>query len=269
MQIGISTYTYTWAFGVPGSMPVIPMSMQSLIEKAVTLQVDCIQVADNYPLADQRPDELANLREFARNHNIRIEIGARGLTAENLHRHIDLAVYFSSPILRMVVDGQHYKPDLNTIVTLIRKAIPKLAERRIILALENHDRLHASEFREIVDRVDSEFTGICLDCVNSMGIGEGLETVTENLAPYTVNLHVKDFIVKRVSHRMGFVVEGTPAGKGFLNLPVILNKLRPYNRCSSAILELWTPPAETLEETLEREETWAKDSIAYLKTLVK
>jgi 3-oxoisoapionate decarboxylase len=267
MQIGISTYTYTWAFGVPGAMPRKPMSVYSLMEKAVALQVDCIQVADNFPLAEQHPDELAAIREYAGNRNIAVEVGTKGLTAENLDRHIDLAVYFSSPILRMVVDSQNYRPELDTMVTIIREALPKLAEHHIILALENHDRLHASVFKEIVVRTGSTFTGICLDCVNSMGIGEGLETVTENLAPYTVNLHVKDFIVKRVSHMMGFVVEGTPAGKGFLNLPEILGKLRPYNRCGSAILELWTPPAATLEETLEREESWARESIAYLKTL--
>jgi 3-oxoisoapionate decarboxylase len=267
MQIGISTYTYTWAFGVPGSMPGQPMSIYSLIDKAAALQADCIQVADNYPLAEQHPDELARMRDHAGNRNIAIEVGTRGLTPENLDRHVDLASYFSSPILRMVVDSQNYKPDLDTIVKIIRKALPKLAEHRITLALENHDRLHSSVFKEIVIRADSEFTGICLDCVNSMGIGEGLETVTENLAPYTVNLHVKDFIVKRVSHMMGFVVEGTPAGKGFLNLPEILGKLGRYNRCGSAILELWTPPAATLEETLEREESWARESIAYVKTL--
>ncbi len=268
MQIGISTYTYTWAFGVPGSMPRIPMSIYSLIEKAESLQVGCIQVADNYPLAEQHPDELDRIREYARSRNIAIEVGTRGLTTENLDRHIDLAAYFSSPILRMVVDNQNYRPDLETIVTIIRKALPKLAAHGIILALENHDRLHASVFKEIVVRTGSKFTGICLDCVNSMGIGEGLETVTENLAPYTVNLHVKDFIVKRVSHMMGFVVEGTPAGKGFLDLPQILGKLRPYNRCGSAILELWTPPAVTVEETLEREESWARQSIIYLKTII-
>jgi sugar phosphate isomerase/epimerase len=168
----------------------------------------------------------------------------------------------------MVIDNKEYIPDVETVVSVIRNALPGLAANRIILALENHDRLHASVFKEIINKVDSEFAGICLDCVNSMGIGEGLETVIENLAPFTVNLHVKDFNVRRVSHRMGFVVEGTPAGQGFLNLPEILDKLQPYGRCKSAILELWTPPAENLDDTLEREETWARESIEYLKKVI-
>jgi len=143
-----------------------------------------------------------------------------------------------------------------------------LETQGIILALENHERLHAATFKDIIDKSGSEYTGICLDCVNSLGIGEGLDTVLEYLAPLTVNLHIKDFTIKRVSHKMGFVVEGAPAGKGFLNLPHILEKVLPYDRCKSAILELWTPPADNIEETIRRENDWAVESLQYiLKTI--
>lgn len=70
--------------------------------------------------------------------------------------------------------------------------------------------------------------GICLDSVNSMGAGEGIETIVEVLSPYTVNLHVKDFVVQRVYHMMGFVVEGRPAGQGMLPLEYLLEKLEPH-----------------------------------------
>lgn len=268
MLIGISTYTYTWAFGVPGSLPARPMTWNQLVDKAVEFKVDCIQVADNYPLPDKSPEELTLLRDYAKKNRIGIEIGGRGLTDENLDRYIRLADYFSSPLLRMVIDRMEYQPDSETVVAVIRNALGSLESKGITLALENHDRLHAAEFRKIIEKVNSDFTGICLDCVNSMGIGEGLTTVMENLAPYTVNLHVKDFSVKRVSHMMGFVIEGTPAGKGFLNLPVMMEILGSHGRCRSAILELWTPPAENLAETISREEAWAGESIEYMKELI-
>jgi len=268
MLTGISTYTYTWAFGVPGSMPARPMTLYSLIDKAVELKIDCTQVADNFPLPDKSPEELSGIRDYANQNQIAIEVGGRGLTEENLDRYIYLASFFSSPVLRMVIDHGEYKPNPDTVIAVIRNALGKLASAGVVLALENHDRLHAAAFKKIIEEVDSEFAGICLDCVNSMGIGEGLETVTGNLAPYTVNLHVKDFIVKRVSHMMGFVVEGVPAGKGFLDLPGILQMLRPYGKCRSAILELWTPPAGSLAKTIEREEAWAKESIFYMKKTI-
>jgi len=109
--------------------------------------------------------------------------------------------------------------------------------------------------------------GICLDSVNSMGAGEGLEEVLRILGPYTINFHIKDFMVRRASHMMGFSIEGTPAGKGMLPIEEILVKLENWGECESGILELWTPPAGNLMETIERENSWVEASIDFLKPL--
>jgi 3-oxoisoapionate decarboxylase len=268
MRTGISTYTYTWAIGVPGSEPEEPMSVLSLIRKAATLKVDCVQLADNLHLDWPDRNEMSRILEFAEKNNIQIEIGGRGLTEENLHRHIEMAVFFRSPIVRMVIDGHDYFPDLDAILSVIRNSRQELESKGIILAIENHDRLHAGTFRDIIESSASSQVGICLDCVNSIGIGEDIETVLSCLAPYTVNLHIKDFSVKRVSHKMGFIIEGTPAGQGLLDLPRILEKLRPYGRCQSGILELWTPPQESIRETIQLEDVWARASVSYIKQIL-
>jgi hypothetical protein len=39
-------------------------------------------------------------------------------------------------------------------------------------------------------------------------------------------------------------------------------------KCQSAILEQWTPPEETIEETIEKEARWAEQSIKYLKNIL-
>jgi len=265
VKSGISTYTYTWAIGVPGSYPENPLSVYSLISKASSLKADCVQLADNLPFAGFSDAELSGIRDYAKNNGIAIEIGGRGLTEENLDHHIDLATFFGSPFLRMVIDANNYQPDMDTILAVISNAAGKLRSSGLILALENHDRLHASVFREIVEKSGPDCTGICLDCANSLGIAEGIDTVLGYLAPYTVNLHIKDFVVKRVSHKMGFIVEGVPAGKGLLNLHFVLEKLEPFGKCRSAILELWTPPADNLEETIRREEEWAIESFKFIK----
>jgi L-ribulose-5-phosphate 3-epimerase UlaE len=66
---------------------------------------------------------------------------------------------------------------------------------------------------------------------------------------------------------MGFVVEGLPAGEGMLNIPSLLETIEKTGKCKSAILELWTPPSETLEETIRKEKEWAELSIENLKKL--
>ena len=267
MRLGIGTYTYTWAVGVPGHLPDRPLTATDIVRKASTAGLHCAQIADNLPLEELSTEERHALADFAESRRVAIEVGARRMTPEHLARLIDVAAFFGSHVLRFVIDGPGYEPTFDEITTVIREALPRLREAGVRLAIENHDRLAAAEFREIVKGTDEDQVGICLDSVNSMGAGEAVREVTEMLAPYALNLHVKDFTVRRVSHMMGFVVEGTPAGHGMLDVPWLLEKVREHDRCQSAILELWTPPESTPAKTIATEERWAEESIRYLKPL--
>jgi 3-oxoisoapionate decarboxylase len=266
MKPGISSYAYTWSIGVPGKIPEKPMTVYKLIEKAAELGAEVVQIADNLPLDRFSATELLKIRNVAEDLKIQIEVGTRGMTPENLETYIGLAVFFQSPLLRIVIDSKDFEPDLDDIHHIIKDAIHILEENRVVLAIENHDRFKAACFVEMVERAQSDFVGICLDSVNSMGAGEGLETVIGKLAPFTVNLHVKEFTVRRVSHQMGFVIEGRPLGEGMLPLQELVQKVAC--RCRSAILEQWTPPGESLEKTIEKEIRWAEQSISHLKEII-
>jgi sugar phosphate isomerase/epimerase len=267
MKLGISTYTYTWAIGMPGKYPAEPLGFDGLIMKARKLGVGLIQVADNLPLDLLDEDGLIECNRNAADHGIQLEAGARGMTEVNLERYIRIAALIRSPILRFVIDGPGFTPDTHTIASIIRNALTDLKDKKIILALENYERLKAREFAAIVDRIGSDWVGICLDSVNSLGAGEGIDTVIELLGPMTVNLHIKEFHIRRIYHKMGFQIEGLPAGEGMLNIPWILEHIS--SRCNSAILELWTPPEEKLEDTIKKEDEWAQKSISYLKNIIQ
>ena len=146
--------------------------------------------------------------------------------------------------------------------------IPECKASGIKLAIENHDRFKAREFEEIIQSVGSEWVGICLDSVNSMGAGEGFEEVARILLPYTINLHIKDFTIRRVIHKMGILIEGSPAGKGMLNIKDLFESINKLDRCRSAILELWTPPESNIEDTIIKENKWANESLEYLKSIL-
>jgi len=269
MTPGISSYTYTWAVGVPGYMPEKPLNARNLVDKAHTAGIKILQIADNIPVEKLSASELEGLKLYAGSKGVALEMGGRGLTPEHTLQCLNTAYLLGSPLLRMVIDSAGYEPTLESVIPTIKDLLPEFRKRNIRLAIENHDRLKAREFEKIVLATDPEIVGICLDSVNSLGAGEGFETVTEILAPYTINLHVKDFTIQRVSHKMGFVVEGCPAGKGMLKIPYLLKKTSQYSRCHSAILELWTPPEQTVEKTIIKEEKWAQESIDFLKTLLE
>jgi sugar phosphate isomerase/epimerase len=137
------------------------------------------------------------------------------------------------------------------------------------LAIENHDRFRARQLVEILQAVDSEYLGICLDTVNSFGAGEGPDAVVAALGSYVINLHIKDFTIRRHPSMLGFEVQGTPAGQGMLNIPWLLESLRHAARQDfNGVLELWTPPESTTEQTIEKESRWVEESLTYLRRLI-
>jgi sugar phosphate isomerase/epimerase len=269
MRLGLSSYTYTWAVGVPGSLPLKQLTAFDLVEKAFLSGLNLVQIADNMPLETMAQSDLTSLWKDAAYKGVEIEMGGRGLTAEHTIRCLEAAKLLHSPILRMVIDGAGYEPDLNSVISVVKDLIPELKSRNIKLAIENHDRFRAREFEQIIQAVGSEWVGICLDSVNSMGAGEGFAEVSRILMPYTINLHIKDFTIRRVFHKMGIIIEGAPAGRGMLNISELVSALSEKGLCRSAILELWTPPEAAIEDTILKEERWASESIKYLKRILK
>lgn len=268
MICGISTYTYGWGFGAAGNDLPRPMDEYDLIEEATRFGVRCIQVGDNLPLHTFSPERLSAFGEAAKYKGLRLEIGARGLTDQNLERYVDLATMLDAPLLRFVIDDENYAPSVEYVIELLQHFEPLLTQRRVTLGIENHDRFRCSELRHIMKSCQSTHIGICLDTANSLGAGEGLSTVVDALAAYTVNLHIKDFAIERFPYKMGFSVAGAIAGQGMTNIPWLIEKVAHYNRCASAILEQWVVPEDSVALTIEKEQLWADQSVAYLKTLL-
>lgn len=267
MQLGISSYTYTWAIGVPGYPTPAPLTFRGLMEKAAACGVRVLQVADNLPLHRLTPDELAAVAQMASRLGLQIETGTRGIAADHLAKYLGIAQQLGSPFLRVVVDTAHHHPPPDEVVATLNGVLPAFAAAGVTLALENHDRLRVATLVDILERLQGP-VGVCLDTVNSFGALEGPDVVVEALGPWSVNLHVKDFRVRRADHAMGFTVEGTPAGGGQLDLPWLLGRLRRFGRDPNAILELWTPPEATVAATIAKEEQWARQSIAYLRQVI-
>lgn len=267
MLLGISSFTYGWSIGIRSHMPERPLSATDLVQRAVDFGVGCLQIGDNLPL-DRLPDsERRELKALLDKYGLRLEVGARGLTERRLKDYIEIATYFGAPLLRFVVDYDGYEPTPAEIIETIRGARFNLHDAGLTLGIENHDRFKAVELSTVVRSIDDATVGICLDTVNSLGAGEDVARVLQELAPFTVNLHIKDFRIVRAVHNMGFTVTGAPAGQGMLDVPALVERLAGYGRCQSAVLEQWVPLESALSDTLSKEERWAMESMEYLKQL--
>lgn len=260
MRLGISSFTFTWAVGVPGHLPDQPLGPIDLVRRAAEWGVRVVQFGDNLPLHERLSREIRELGRIARTEGVSLEVGARTLDRTLLKRYVGLAAELGSPILRLVADPEG-EPLVEAISHPLEPLLADLRAANIVLAIENHDRLTAAQLVALVERLGSECVGICLDTVNSFGALEGPRLVVEALAPYTVNLHLKDFTIFRAPQNMGFIIEGRPLGQGRLDIPWVLETLRAHGRDPNAILELWTPAQGTLEETVALERRWAEESV--------
>jgi 3-oxoisoapionate decarboxylase len=265
MKLGLSSYTFGWAVGVAGHPPARPLTEQDLLDRCAAHQLSVLQLGDNLPAHDFSTRRLAELAIRKNQQRVQLELGLRRLSVERIARYAELARSLDCSLIRVVIDDDDFHPTPAEVRGLLAEVVPLL--EGLTLAIENHDRFRAETLRSIIESVGSPRLGVCLDTANSIGAGQGTHHVAEVLAPLTVNLHIKDFAIHRLPHKMGFVVQGSPAGLGLLDIPRVLDVLRPYNRCHTAILELWTPPEPALEATVAKEADWAARSLRFLNPL--
>ena len=268
MKLGLGSFAYAWAIGVPGFPPPRPMSAIDLVERAAELGVHVVQIGDNLPLHTLQPAQLRALEAAAQACRVDIEVGTRGIAPEHLERYLDLATRFSSRVLRVVVDTPDHRPSEGEVLSTLKPLLPSFEAQGVVLAIENHDRFAATTLARLITELNSPAVGICLDTANSLGALEGTKEVVATLAPFTVNLHVKDVIVRRSNETMGFVVEGRPAGDGMIDIPWLLQQVGSSGREHNVILELWPPKRSSLAESIATEDAWARTSVTYLRRLI-
>jgi sugar phosphate isomerase/epimerase len=269
VRLGIGSYTFGWASGAYSSAEIsstrsIPfLSAEDLIDTAVSLDVQVVQICDKPALDTLSAGELRGLADRARRHGIDIEVGTTGSDPDHLRRYVEIAERLESRLLRTLLGDptQGFAKEQRQLEELI----PALERSHVVLAIENHERYACQDLARLVQRLNSGSIGVCLDTVNSLGRGEGVREVVETLMGHARCLHVKDFTAVRGSANMGFSIVGAVAGQGRLDIPAQLEAFRAASPSGSVILEQWTPFGGSLEESIRVQEDWAKEGLRYLR----
>ena len=268
MRVGVGSYSYPWAIGIKSYLPPRePLSAFGVLEAANDLDVRVVQIADNMPL-DQMPESaLDRLRDRARQLGTELEVGTRGLEPPLLLRYLDIALRLGARLVRtlMPISTPASKPDLRQLEAWIREVLPAFEASGVSIAIENYERHSYRELLRLVESVASPSVGVCLDTLNSIGAVETPREVVHALAPHALNLHVKDFQIRRVDSGLGYLVTGCAAGEGLLDVDWVIDEVTGYGRDVNLIVELWTPFAGSVEETIAVEREWAARSVRFLK----
>lgn len=274
MNLAIGSYTFSWGFGTAGyPQPTESLTPERLLEVASSLGVSTVQIADNAPLHELDSSRVDDFCARARGEGIALEMGTSGTDPDNLRRYLELATRCGATVLRSVPRGTVQMGDeeadrafTDATVASVSAVVDELEAAGVTLCLENYEGYPVHSLRRAIDRIASKRVRVCLDSLNSLGRSEGYETVVDALADVTGNLHVKDYRARRLDHRLGYLVEGTPAGEGDLPLRNLLQRV-PAG--VTVVLEQWTPWSDTIEATVELEREWARQSVAYLAPLVE
>jgi len=109
----------------------------------------------------------------------------------------------------------------------LQLAEPVAARHGIRLAIENHKDWLIPDMLGILERISSEYVGVCVDAGNSFALLEDSMDVVEAYAPWCFATHLKDMAV--AEHEDGFLLADVPLGQGLLDLPRMVDILRKAN----------------------------------------
>ena len=93
---------------------------------------------------------------------------------------------------------------------------------------------------------------------NSLGNSENYTFCFHTLRDYILNFHFKDYDIKRVDNKMGFIVGGAEPGKGCLDLDLVIKDIKSLNKEVDIILEQWPPFVDSIAGSIENEQRWAE-----------
>jgi 3-oxoisoapionate decarboxylase len=120
----------------------------------------------------------------------------------------------------------------------LERAEPILRKHRMKLALENHKDWRVPELISMMEKISSEWVGICIDTGNSIALLEEPDHVVEAYAKWGRSCHLKDMGVKE--YEEGFLLSEMPLGKGFLDIRRMMAVMRKANPTIQFNLEMIT-----------------------------
>ncbi len=234
MRLGIDSFSVRWQ----------GWNAYQIIDYAAGLELDNVHFSERAHLGGLDPIELGNIRDYARERGLTLEVGMRsfnrlsstfdaslGTGEQQLLDMIEAALVVESPIVRCFVGMQGDRAAqlvhelIEETVRTLRAIAPHAERAGVTIAVENHGMgdLLAPELRDVIETVGSSHVRVCLDTGNPVYAGEDAVYATEVLAAYTVSTHLRDTLAWLTPG--GALVQWAPAGRGSVDLRRIVQIL--------------------------------------------
>jgi sugar phosphate isomerase/epimerase len=261
--IGLGTYAYFWQHSdrVPE-----PLTLIGAFEDTCAQGVGLFQICDYAPLEQMSDSALRDAARAAADLGLMIELGTKGVAPEHLRRFLTIAEIFDARLVRSMLYGLESRPSLAEAEIWLRHSMRAYESAGVLLALETYEQLATADLLAVVDRVDSDSLGICLDPANVVARLESPRICVEQTAARTTNVHVKDFAFARQPGWVGFTYSGASMGSGLHDYAHLLDTVHPRERGINEIVEHWLPWQDDAATTIRTEREWTRITLEHLRS---
>ncbi len=258
-MIGLSTYAFFWQISDRAPKP---LSLQEVLSRTRDLEAQVFQICDYQPLLAYSDTQLRDLKKYAEDLGMTLELGTKGIRTEHLANYLRMADLLGAKVIRSMVTAPDHRPTLAEADALLKQSMPSFEVSGVTVALETYEQLSSTDLVALVESVGSTSLGICLDPANCVANLEHPIAVIDRCAPYVANLHVKDFAFTRRGGWVGFTLEGTELGKGLLPYDYMIDKVKPESRGINQVVEHWLTWQDDYETTSRIENEWNAHNLA-------
>jgi sugar phosphate isomerase/epimerase len=153
---------------------------------------------------------------------------------------------------------------MEKVADLLTLAAPLAADHGIRLAVENHCDSFSEEIIWLLDRVDSQAVGACIDTVNGLHVTEDPMAAIERLTPRAFTNHFRDDRIE--FKRWGFKLVGVAVGEGDIDMHRAYELFRDYSSMERINIETeLETPLDDMQTALDMEIDAIRRSVRYCR----
>ena len=120
--------------------------------------------------------------------------------------------------------SSHFDNSLKNFKIILKKIYPLLKSNGTIAVIENHQDLHSSELKQIIEDISTDNFGINWDIGNAFSVCDTPESFFETTKHLIKNVHIKDYKISK--SKKGITLTRCMLGSGAVNFNNIFTKLK-------------------------------------------
>jgi sugar phosphate isomerase/epimerase len=280
MKVGIDSYCYHRFFGEVydnQSEPPRKMSYRDFLERAIELGVDGVSMETCFFESFGEP-YLQGLREIidrgklepvvAWGHPKGFEGGKKPEEMDELKRMFNVCHILGAGVMRVVGSSLDYRndphePQLRALTGIFKEVAAIAQDQGVRVAVENHFDFTIDEYVDLLDRIDSDYFGMCYDTGNTLRNGDDPVESARILGQKVFATHTKDVApLYGVSPKEWYFFACVPVGQGIINMPGLVDELLATGYRGLFAIEL-----DYMDPKYVDEDRAVEQSVRYLQEL--